>query len=92
LIQALVDEEAYVPATHELEHKAEKLVADTEYVPGAQDAVTALRPVVAQYDPAVQGVHIDNPEEDAKYPAKQSVHVLLPASEYFPAEQDEVAA
>jgi hypothetical protein len=34
-----------------------------EYAPAAQTPVTAVRPVVAQYDPALHAAQTDNPAE-----------------------------
>ena len=49
LVHTLDDEEAeYDPAAQE-EHTVEDAI---EYFPAAQTPVTAIRPVVAQYDPA----------------------------------------
>ncbi len=51
-----VDEEAeYVPA----KHAEQTLAPAAEYWPAAHTPVTADRPVVPQYEPAVQLVHED---------------------------------
>jgi len=44
--------------------------------------VTAESPVVAQYDPAVQAEHADDPEDAMNLPAMQLVHGELPVDEY----------
>ena len=49
---------------------------ETEYEPAEQEPVTAVRPVVAQYDPAVQLVQLDDPDVDWKLPAKQFVQLV----------------
>jgi len=45
-----------------------------EYMPIAQAPVTAVRPVVAQYDPAVHAMHALNPVAAENVPAKQLEH------------------
>ena len=42
-----------------------------EYDPAEQDPVTAVRPIVAQYEPAVHAVHAVAPVETIKLPARQ---------------------
>ena len=46
-----------------------------EYEPAAQIPVTAVSPVVAQYDPAVQSLQSLNPVVAAKEPAEQLVQL-----------------
>ena len=56
-----------------------------------QAAVTAVRPMDAQYDPAVQAEQLDNPADDWKYPVPQLVQLVeseVPVEvRYVPAEQ-----
>jgi hypothetical protein len=52
--------EEYDPAK-QLEHADEDA---TEYKPAAQTPVTALKPVVAQYDPEGHAVHELEPVDD----------------------------
>ena len=52
-------DDEYVP-DKQLEQAVEEA---TEYVPAAQAPVTAVRPVVAQYDPAVHEEQLDEPAD-----------------------------
>jgi len=77
-----------VPA-RQLEHT----VADAaEYFPVLQIPVTAVRPVVAQYDPAVHASHPVDPVEISNVPVRQLEHTVADAAEYFPAAQTPVTA
>jgi len=69
----------------------EQTVADAaEYAPAAQLSVTADRPIVAQYDPAVQALHALNPVDAANEPLLQLEQLEDPAAdEKVPAMQDE---
>jgi len=49
--------------------------------------VTALRPMVAQYEPAGQAVHAEEPVEAKNFPVKQLEHTVDDAAEYFPPAQ-----
>ena len=53
----------------------------TEYLPVVQTPVTAVRPVVAQYDPAVHAVQLEEPVEEIKVPARQLEHAVAEAIE-----------
>ena len=46
--------------------------------------LTAERPVVAQYDPALQASQPLDPVEASNVPVAQLEHALAPAPEYFP--------
>ena len=58
LEQPVEDEEEEYAPDKQLTQTVEEA---TEYNPAAQIPVTALRPVDAQNDPAVQAVHTDEP-------------------------------
>ena len=45
-----------------------------EYEPAAQAPVTAVKPVVAQYDPPGHAVQVDEPAVAWKDPARQLEH------------------
>ena len=62
---------AYLPPGQREHTVAEEL----EYDPAAQLPVTADKPVVAQYDPAVQALHTLNPADAAKVPVEQLVQL-----------------
>ena len=57
----------YDPAIHD-EQAVEE---EAEYLPAAQAPVTAVKPVVAQYDPAGQLVQETRPEVEANVPVAQ---------------------
>jgi len=64
-----VDDE-YVP-----ERQIIQTVDDaTEYEPAAHTPVTALKPVVAQYDPSVHDAQLEELAVAWKYPARQLEH------------------
>ncbi len=70
-------DDEYVPV-----EQLEQTVADaTEYDPAAQAPVTAVKPVVAQYDPAVHAVHTETPDADWKEPARQLEQTVAEAAE-----------
>ncbi len=70
-------EDAYFPY-EQLEQAVDKA---TEYEPDAHAPVTAERPAVAQYEPAVQAVHALAPFVVMKVPARQLEQVVANAAE-----------
>ena len=75
LVEGADDE--YVPA-----EQLEQTDADaTENDPAAQAPVTAVKPVVAQYDPAVHAVHTITPDVNWKEPARQLEQTVAEAPE-----------
>ncbi len=52
-----------------------------------QVPVTVLRPVVAQYDPAVHDEQLKEPVVAWKYPARQLEHIDADVAEYVPVAQ-----
>ena len=67
----------YVPA-RQLEQTEDDSI---ENEPAVQTPVTAVKPVVAQYDPPGQAVHALDPVEACKVPAGHAVQLLEPAPE-----------
>ncbi len=72
-----------VPAIQDVQTVADVV----EYFPTAQPPVTADSPVVAQYEPAVQDVHVLNPANAPKDPVKQEEQTEAEVAEYLPARQ-----
>ena len=59
-----------------------------EYEPVAQAPVTAVKPVVEQYDPAIHAKQIEDPEDETNDAARQLVQLVDEAEEaYVPARQ-----
>jgi hypothetical protein len=88
-VQPVADEEdEYVPAT-----QFEQIDADaTEYDPAAQAPVTAVRPVVAQYDPALHSEQAVASGSAMKVPVRQLEHAVAATAEYDPVEHTAVTA
>ncbi len=59
-------------------------------MPTLQTPVTVVRPVDAQYDPAVHDEQLDAPVKGWKYPEEQLVQEVAAIAEYFPDAQDAV--
>ncbi len=80
-----------VDATYVPVRQDEHTVADAaEYFPVAQRPVTAVSPVVEQYEPALQSLHADKPEVAANEPVEQLEQVVDELeAEYFPTRHDE---
>jgi len=84
--EQLVEEadDEYVP-DKQLEHIEEEA---TEYEPAAQAPVTAVIPVVAQYEPAVHAEHDVDPVDGINVPARQFEQLVEEADdEYVPDKQ-----
>ena len=64
----------------------------TEYRPAAHTPVTAVSPVVAQYDPPVHAMQLEEPVLAWYDPTRQLEHTVADAAEYDPDEQLPVTA
>ena len=82
------DEDAYAPIGH-LEQTDEEAA---EYEPAAHTPVIAVRPTVAQYEPAVQVTQLVEPEVDWKLPAWHFEQFVAEAAEYDPTSHSPVTA
>ena len=82
------NDDEYLPV-EQLEHT----VAEArEYEPAAQVPVVAVKPAMAQYDPAVHDEQLEEPAVAWKCPARQLEHTVADAVEYLPATQAPVTA
>ena len=81
-------DDEYVP-----DKQLEQTVEDaTEYKPAEQAPVTAVSPVVAQYDPPVHAVQLEEPVLAWYDPTRQLEHTVADEAEYDPEEQLPVTA
>ena len=78
------------PARHAEHWDDEERPVEDEKRPAGQPLVTAERPVVAQYEPALQESQLLEPVEGSNLPAGQDVHDEAPADEYLPTAHDPV--
>ena len=85
-----VEVQVEAPALEDVpELQVEQTVAEAaEYVPAAQAPVTAVSPVVAQYEPAVHAEQAVDPVVDINVPARQFEQLVEEADdEYVPDKQ-----
>jgi len=84
-LEQLIDDAA---DEYDPDKQLEQTLEDVEeYKPAAQAPVTAVRPVVAQYEPPGHDVQLDEPAVTWKYPATQLEHTDEDEAENNPAEQ-----